>query len=36
MALVKCDFNELSFIVFEYPEITVPEQGLKIKKNIHI
>ena len=29
MALAKCVFNAISFKVFEYPEITVPEQGLK-------
>ena len=30
MALAKCVINELSVEVLEYPEITTPEQGLKI------
>ena len=29
MALAKCASNDLSVEVLEYPEITIPEQGLK-------
>ena len=31
MALAKCFINDLSVEVLEYPEITIPEQGLKRK-----
>ena len=29
MALAKCASNDLSVLVLEYPEIIIPEQGLK-------
>ena len=29
MALAKCDSNDLSVKVLEYPEMIIPEQGLK-------
>ena len=29
LALAKCVINDLSVEVLEYPEITIPEQGLK-------
>ena len=34
MSLAKCVINDLSVQVLEYPEITIPEQGLKTKENV--
>ena len=32
MSLTKCPINDLSVKVLEYPEMTIPEQGLQTKE----